>query len=105
MLAVERAADGATLVTALPITHSPSRDAKDAVDIPLSVKRHLGLDDQRSWIVVAEGHEFVWPGYELRKVPKADRYDDGFLPPRFFYQVRDAFLALNPIGQRLISRE
>jgi hypothetical protein len=33
-----------------------------AVEIPLPVKRHLGLDDNPSWIVVAEGNEFLWPG-------------------------------------------
>lgn len=29
----------------------------------------------RSWIVVAEGNEFLWPGSDLRKIPAADRYD------------------------------
>jgi hypothetical protein len=24
-------------------------------------KKLLGLDDGRSWIVIAEGNEFVWP--------------------------------------------
>ena len=46
-----------------------------------AVKRHLGLDDERSWIVVAEGNEFDWPGYDLRKIGRSDRYDYGFLPP------------------------
>ena len=91
VLAVEREGDGATLVTVLPITHSQPRNPKSAVEIPLAVKRHLGLDDARSWIVVSEGNEFVWPGYDLRKRPRTDRYDFGFLPPRLFEQVRDAF--------------
>lgn len=91
VLAVEREGDGATLVTVLPITHSQPRDPKSAVEIPLAVKRHLSLDDSRSWIVVSEGNEFVWPGYDLRKRPRTDRYDFGFLPPRLFEQVRDAF--------------
>jgi hypothetical protein len=49
----------------------------------MPVKRHLGLDDDPSWIVVSEGNEFLWPGYDLRKLPHSDRYDYGFLPPRF----------------------
>ena len=61
VLAIEREADGATIVTVLPITHSPPADENSAVEIPLPVKRHLGLDDERSWIVVAEGNEFCGP--------------------------------------------
>ncbi len=72
VLAVEREADGATVVTVLPITHSPPGDPASAVEIPLPVKRHLGLDADPSWIVVAEGNEFVWPGYDLRKLPYSE---------------------------------
>jgi hypothetical protein len=45
----------------------------------------------RPEIVVAEGNEFLWPGYDLRKLPHSDRYDYGFLPPKFFDHVREAF--------------
>jgi hypothetical protein len=38
------------------------------------------VDDNPSWIVVAKGNEFLWPGYDLRKLPHSDRYDYGFLP-------------------------
>jgi hypothetical protein len=105
VLAVERDTDGATFVVVLPITHAAPRDSSEAVEIPGPVKRHLGLDDQRSWVVVAEGNEFIWPGYDLRKAAGADRYDYGVLPPRFFNQVRNAFLALNPTGRTLIPRD
>jgi hypothetical protein len=90
-LAVERRQDGETLVTVLPVTHRPPDDAAAAVEIPRAVKKHLGLDDERSWVVVTEGDQFVWPGYDLRKAPGADRYDYGYLPPRFFNQVLTAF--------------
>jgi mRNA-degrading endonuclease toxin of MazEF toxin-antitoxin module len=105
VLAVERVTDGATVVTVVPITHSTPAEAQNAVEIPASLKRHLGLDGQRSWVVVAEGNEFVWPGYDLRKVPHADRYDYGFLPPRFFNQVREAFLAVHPRGKSMTPRD
>lgn len=99
VLAVERPADGVTLVTVLPITHSAPTSAATAVEIPAAVKRHLGFDDARSWIVVAEGNEFVWPGHDLRKVPNTGRYEHGFLPPRFFSQVQAAFLTSHTQGQ------
>jgi hypothetical protein len=92
-LAVERQPSGETLVTVLPVTHRPPADPAAAVEIPHAVKKHLGLDDARSWIVVSEGDQFVWPGYDLRKARNSDRYDYGFLPPRFFQTVLDAFRA------------
>ena len=60
VLSVERPADGAMLVTVLPITHSMPADPGAAVEIPATVKRHLGLDEGRSWVVVMEGNEFFW---------------------------------------------
>ncbi len=91
-LAVERQPDGETVVIVLPVTHRSPTEAAAAVEIPATVKRHLGLDDARSWVVISEGDQFVWPGYDLRKVPGTDRYDYGHLPPRLFAQIRDAFV-------------
>ncbi len=91
VLAVERT-DGSTVVTVLPITHSAPVEPGAAVEIPAPVKKHLGLDDAPSWVVVSEGNEFDWPGYDLRKIPGGDRYDFGFLPPRFFNQIIETFL-------------
>lgn len=105
-LAVERQQDGETLVTVLPVTHRPPDDVAAGVEIPRAVKQQLGLDEDRSWVVVSEGDEFVWPGYDLRKVPSTDRYDYGYLPPRFFRQVMDAFRAWHHANKvRLTSRE
>lgn len=93
VLLVVKHDDDGTLVTVLPVTHAAPQDPKSAVELPVAVKQHLGLDDERSWIVVSEGNEFLWPGYDLRKIPRTDRYEYGFLPPRFFDQVRMAVLA------------
>ena len=83
-LAIERSQDGETIVTVLPVTHTPPQDQMSAVEIPQGVKRNLGLDDSRSWVIVSEGDLFIWPGYDLRKTPNGVRYDYGYLPPRFF---------------------
>jgi hypothetical protein len=99
ILCVERQEDDATVVTVLPVTHSPPSEPRDAIEIPAAVKRHLGLDEARSWIVLGEGNEFVWPGYDLRKVPNTKRIDYGFLPPRFFDAVRQAFVACYKAGK------
>ncbi len=105
VLAVERQDDDATVVTVLPITHSAPTQPDASVEIPPAIKRHLGLDDRRSWVVVAEGNEFLWPGYDLRKIRQKDRYDYGFLPPGFFNQILRAFVALHPAGKTMTLRD
>ncbi len=42
---------------------------------------------------MSEGDQFVWPGYDLRKAPNTDRFDYGYLPPRFFKEILAAFWA------------
>lgn len=100
VLAAQRESDGATLVTVLPITHRAPAEGTSVLEIPQPIKHHLGLDGDRSWIIVSEGNEFLWPGYDLRKIPNIDRYDYGFLPPRYFNQILEAFLACHRTGQR-----
>jgi hypothetical protein len=51
--------DGEEVVTVLPVTHTPPSNDADALEIPAATKRRLGLDDERSWIVVTEANEFV----------------------------------------------
>jgi hypothetical protein len=87
---------GGMQVYVLPVTHTPPSDPSVAIEIPPRVKEHLGLDNERSWIVLDEINDFLWPGYDLRLVPgsKPARIDYGILPPRFFDRVRTAFLAL-----------
>ena len=98
-----RESDGELIVTVLPITHAAPRDAISAVEIPPAVKKHLGLDDARSWIVVTEGNEFPWPGYDLSKAPGADGYDFGFLPPRLFHKTLSAFLGFHGEGTKSVT--
>jgi len=90
-------AEGGTRVTVLPITHSPPANASIAIEVPPDTKKRLGLDADRSWIVVSEGNEFLWPGPDLRPLPGTDlsTIGYGFLPPRLFTLVRDRFLALS----------
>lgn len=104
-LAIERQQKGGTLVRVLPVTHRPPDDAAAAIEIPQAVKQRLGLDDKRSWIVVSEGDQFIWPGYDLRKVRNTDRFDYGYLPPRFFNDVLAAFRAWHNVRKvKLIQR-
>jgi hypothetical protein len=92
VLCATQAENQSTIVTVLPITHAAPKNPREAIEVPQAIKKHLGLDDERSWIIIGEGNEFVWPGFDLRKVPNKDAYEYGYLPPRFFDKVRDAFV-------------
>jgi hypothetical protein len=88
--------NGATQVLVVPVTHSPPEHTETALELPAAIKRHLGLDPERSWVILSESNMFEWPGPDLRR---AGDHDDssiayGFLPPRFFVELRRRFLAL-----------
>lgn len=77
---------GKQIVVVLPVTHSPPADASHAVELPATTKRRLGLDDQRSWIILTESNRFVWPGPDLRPAGPDDAADVvyGTLPDKLF---------------------
>jgi len=100
VLVVQQAEDKAPVVTVVPITHSQHRNPEAAIEIPPTIKRHLGLDDQPSWIVLDDFNVFTWPGYDLRPVVgQKDRYHYGLLPPRFFESIIRKFSELRRQGQ------
>lgn len=57
-------------VLVMAVTHSPPRDPADAVPFPADLKRSLGLDDRPAWIVTCESNTFLWPGPDIRPVPR-----------------------------------
>ena len=85
-----------TQVLVVPVTHSPPSDLSNAMELPNAVKTHLGLDAERSWIVFSESNLFNWPGPDLRRVQGRDDASVayGFLPPRFFNEMKNRFLRL-----------
>jgi hypothetical protein len=93
VLAVERR-EGETIVVVAPITHTPPSKASDAVEIPAATKRRLGLDEWRSWVVTNDLNEFVWPGPDLRPVPRSHpvTFAYGLLPGGLYEMVRKRVL-------------
>lgn len=80
--------DNQKLITVAPITHTLPLDLTVAMEIPPKVKKYLGLDGERSWIILDDFNEFSWPGYDLCLAPgKAGRYDYGLIPPILFNQM------------------
>lgn len=86
---------GERTVHVLPVTHTPPADPQDAVALPRATKARLGLDNERSWVVVSEGNSFIWPGPDLRlrpgQGPESVAY--GMLPPALFNVVKQRFFS------------
>ena len=78
--------DGRQRVRVLPVTHSPPSDPRDGLEIPLPTKIRLGLDRERSWIVLTEANDFFWPSVDLRFLPGygPESAAFGMLPPKLF---------------------
>ncbi|MEP6966720.1 MAG: hypothetical protein ABI906_01440 [Pseudomonadota bacterium] len=86
-------------VVLLPITHSPPGAETIGVEIPAKVRRAIGLDDVRSWVVVSEHNIDEWPNGGLSPVPcKAGVFAYGFIPPGLFTQIKTKFLQLAKAG-------
>jgi hypothetical protein len=85
---------GSQIVTVLPISHTPPSNPLLAVEIPPATKRRLGLDDDRSWIVLTEANRFLWPGPDLRPSqsgnPASVAY--GSMPYGLFEDIRQKFI-------------
>jgi hypothetical protein len=92
--------DGKSLLSVAPVTHSAPERPEEAVEIPALTKQRLGMDSARSWVVITEVNDFVWPGPDLRPIPQdLTRFDYGFLPPKLFREIRDRMKAFGATGQ------
>ena len=93
VLNVRHAKSGNRRVTVVAITHGrPSADTI-AIELPANVKRHLGLDGERSWVILDEVNQFDWPGFDVRPLPGSKaKFEYGFIPPKLYGQIRSALL-------------
>ncbi|WP_252181374.1 hypothetical protein [Azospirillum sp. B4] len=88
--------DGDEVVTVLPITHTPPSNPDNVVEIPPATKRRLGMDDERSWVVLTEANRFAWPGPDLRPLHADDAASVayGLLPHALMETIRLKFISL-----------
>ena len=86
------ASDQDKTVFVAPVTHTKPHEKDAAVEIPPATKVRLGLDSERSWVVISEVNRFVWPGVDLAVVPgNPGRFDYGFLPPGLYKKIVEMF--------------
>ena len=94
VLASKETEDGSRRLYLAPITHSPAAISDDSkgVEIPAKVSRHLGLDDEKSWIKTNQLNELIWPKDQIPVgvVPtKSGAWTYGRLPQDLGKQVYD----------------
>ena len=108
VLVVAQAAAEAPRVYVVPITHTQPEKGVEALELPAAVARKAGLDAARSWVVLTEFNEFVWPGFDLSLVPGRTpaTVAFGYLTPGFFAKMRDRWLELDAAGKsRGVARD
>lgn len=92
--AVMRKDSGETDVLVAPITHSPPREADVAIEIPHQVGRHLGLDDERGYIVADQVNTVSWDDAGIVPVRPGRQWAYGRIPKGLYDQLRAAMLVL-----------
>ena len=97
-------ADGEQVAIVLPVTHTPPSNPALAVEIPHATKQRLGLDDERSWVILTEANRFVWPGPDLCMARRGDPASVlyGELPGKLLLRIRDRFIAAIEAGSSLL---
>lgn len=95
MIVVKRPGASGPLVRVLPVTHSPPEEPDGALELPQVTKQRLGLDSERSWIVLDEANDFIWPGPDLRPAVNGDPASAayGVLPRGLINVLRTKLLA------------
>lgn len=81
-----------TQLLVAPVTHREPNPG-EGVEIPAPVKRHLGLDEARSWIITTEINRFNWIGPDIRIVPGGEDPFYGAIPAALFEKVRSSIMA------------
>jgi hypothetical protein len=79
----------------VPITTQPPLPSIPAVEIPVAVRLHLGLEaDRRSWVILSEANIDSWPTPDMRQVPGSPgRFDYGLLPLKMVNLIWGKILA------------
>jgi hypothetical protein len=96
--------DGNIQLLVAPITHSEPQSKGAGIELPPRVKRHLGLDEERNWIILTELNRFIWPGPDIRPAPTSGSPLYGALPAKLFEQVRNGIMGHSTAGKLSMTK-
>lgn len=92
-------------MTVAPIIHRQPDNDTHAIELPAKVKKHLGMDERESWVVVDETNQFRWPGYDLRPLPgRPGTFAYGVLPQKMFARITQRVAELWDKGHEPVPR-
>jgi hypothetical protein len=95
LVAASDSASRPRYIVLLPITHTPPAGGASGIEIPAAVKQALGLDGERSWVIVSEHNVDEWPNAGVSPLPgRPGVFAYGFIPPGLFGRIKAAFLDL-----------
>ncbi|HEX8512863.1 MAG TPA: hypothetical protein VF688_07130 [Allosphingosinicella sp.] len=99
-MTIEKRQHGTQLLV-VPVTTRPPRDGDVAVEMPERVRQHLGLGEERCWIVTDEYTLFTWPGPDIRPIRSGGEIQPryGSIPAKLFEQVRSKIEAAARAGR------
>lgn len=92
--AITRKDDGGIEILVAPITHSLPRAGTVAIEIPHKVGRHLGLDDDRSYIIANEANSVSWDDAGIVPVTPGKQWAYGRIPKALYDQLKATMLDL-----------
>lgn len=74
--------------------HSPPREGTFAIEIPHKVGRHLGLDDERSYIIASESNSVAWDDAGIVPAMPGKQWAYGRVPKALYDQLCASMLDL-----------
>jgi len=92
--AIVRKTTGEIMVLVAPITHSVPGEGDAAIEIPAAVGRHLGLDEDRSYIVAGEVNSVSWDDPGIVPAVPGVRWSYGRIPKTLYDRLRAAMIDL-----------
>ena len=87
-----------------PVTHTKPEPDAAGVELPLKVKRQLGLDQAQSWIITTEFNRFIWPGPDVRIAPGKESPIYDAIPERLFEKLRESIASHVALGRLKVTK-
>jgi len=87
-----------------PVTHAVPEPSADTIEIPLNIRKQIGLDRQACWIVLTELNRFIWLGPDVRVAPGQGSPIYDAIPDWLFFDVRDAIVRRHREGNLTITK-
>jgi uncharacterized protein YifN (PemK superfamily) len=100
VVAIQKREHGTRLFV-VPVTTRSPREGDDAVEMPAGVREHLGLGENRCWIIADEYNLFTWPGPDIRPVRAGGEITPcyGSIPGKLLEQVRTKIAQAARVGR------